>query len=185
MDAFERLGGGERALLVLAPRHPERWSGVVAGIEKLGLRVGRRSELDVPRFETRASAGRGLDVLVLDSLGELAAIYGLAAGAFIGGTLVATGGHNPIEAACHGVAIAAGPSMHNFREIEQIFDDREAWQRVRDSAELAAAWDSWIRNPRSAVELGRRAAEVFESNQGALAKTEAFLASHLSEDFSK
>lgn len=185
MDAFERLGGGERALLVLAPRHPERWSGVVASLEKLGICVGRRSELDAPRAETREGEGWRLDVLVLDSLGELAAVYGLGVGAFIGGTLVATGGHNPIEAACHGVAIAAGPSMHNFREIEQIFDDREAWQRVQDSAELAAAWDSWIRNPRTAAELGQRAAEVFESNQGALAKTEAFLAEHLSEDRSR
>ncbi|MCP4202110.1 MAG: 3-deoxy-D-manno-octulosonic acid transferase [bacterium] len=181
VEAFERLGDGDRALLVLAPRHPERWPRVVARLAKTGLRLRQRSQLDLATLDTEKETSPRVDVLVLDSLGELAAVYGLSAGAFIGGTLVPTGGHNPIEAACHGVPIAAGPSMHNFKEIEARFDDDRAWNRVRNAGDLAAVWDGWLRDPEAAAALGRRAAIVFESNQGALTKTRSFLERHLGQ----
>lgn len=181
VEAFKRLGGGNRALLVLAPRHPERWPRVVARLAKTGLSLRQRSQIDLAALDTKNEASPRVDILVLDSLGELAAVYGLGAGAFIGGTLVTTGGHNPIEAACHGVAIAAGPSMHNFKEIEARFNDDRAWRRVGSATELAAVWDEWLRDPEAAATLGRRAALVFENNQGALAKTRAFLERHLGE----
>jgi 3-deoxy-D-manno-octulosonic-acid transferase len=179
VEAFERLGGGDRALLVLAPRHPERWPRVVTQLSKTRLSLHRRSEIDLQALDRKARSR--VDVLVLDSLGELATVYGLSAGTFIGGTLVPTGGHNPIEAACHGVAIAAGPSMDNFKEIEARFDEDRAWRRVRDSDDLAAVWDQWLLEPEAAATLGRRAALVFENNRGALAKTQSFLERHLRE----
>lgn len=178
LEAFEQLGGGGRALLVLAPRHPERWPRVAARLRKSGLEVQRRSELDLQAHSPAGQRAR-IDVLLLDSLGELAAVYAWGTGTFIGGTLVPTGGHNPIEAACHGSAIAAGPSMHNFREIATRFDDEGAWQRVQGAADLARVWDGWIREPEVGAALGRRAAAVFESNRGALEKTREFLNVHL------
>lgn len=181
VEAFERLGGGDRAFLVLAPRHPERWPRVAARLAKTGLALRLRSEIALEHLGVAKQAPSRIDVLVLDSLGELAAVYGTGVGAFIGGTLVPTGGHNPIEAACHGVAIAAGPSMHNFKEIETRFDDDNAWQRVQNAADLARVWDQWLKDPQAAAALGRRSAQVFESNKGALAKTREFLKRHLQE----
>jgi len=181
LEAFERLGGGDRALLVLAPRHPERWPRVATRLAKSELCVRQRSQIDRLHRDVKDNAAVRVDVLILDSLGELAAVYGMGVGAFIGGTLVPTGGHNPIEAACHGVAIVAGPSMHNFREIEARFDADDAWQRARSAADLSRIWDQWLRDPEAAAALGRRAAGVFESNKGALAKTKVFLEHHLEE----
>ena len=83
-------------------------------------------------------------MVLLDSLGELAGLYRLAAAAFIGGTLVPTGGHNPLEAARFGVPLAVGPAMHNFREMAEAFDRAGAWRRVADAGELGAAWREWL-----------------------------------------
>lgn len=167
LAAFERIGGGSRAFLVLAPRHPERFNDVERLIRERGFDCQRRSRLEDPRPSA--------DVLLLDSLGELAAIYAVGIGCFIGGTMVPTGGHNPLEAAQHAAAIAVGPSMENFREIAAAFDAARAWRRVTTDAELARAWDDWLSNPTEAAALGARGAAVITVNQGALAKTMEFL----------
>jgi 3-deoxy-D-manno-octulosonic-acid transferase len=203
IDAFAALGGGRRALLLLAPRHPERWDEVERRLRADGLAVARRSALGAGGAageEAAASAGRGVDgagggrpgiggvggavgggrpdvdVVLLDSLGELAALYGMAAAVFIGGTLVPTGGHNPIEAALYGVPIAVGPSLHNFREVAEIFDRAGAWRRVSDAAGLAAAWEGWLADPAEARRQGARAAALLSENRGALGRTLAMLA---------
>ena len=106
LTALRAAGGGERALLVLAPRHPERCDEVARLLARQGWRAVRRSRLDV--VEEAAQDGRPPDVVLLDSLGELASLYRPATAAFIGGTLVPTGGHNPLEAARFGVPIAVG-----------------------------------------------------------------------------
>ena len=85
-----------------------------------------------------------VDIVLLDSLGELAALYRIATVAFIGGTLVATGGHNPLEPARFAVPIVVGPSMENFREIAGKFNDAGAWRQVADAGGLAATWDEWL-----------------------------------------
>lgn len=162
LDAFEALGGGERALLVLAPRHPERWDEVDALLRSRGIDAVRRSRLP--------AAARPAAVL-LDSLGELAGLYRLATAAFIGGTLVPTGGHNPLEAARFGVPVAVGPSMHNFREMAETFDRTAAWRRVADARELAEAWRGWLDAPAAAREQGARAQRLLDENRGALART--------------
>ncbi|MES1241819.1 MAG: 3-deoxy-D-manno-octulosonic acid transferase [Acidobacteriota bacterium] len=170
LDAFRRLGGGERALLVLAPRHPERWAEVWGMMG--GLKAARRSTL-TPRPPLPEGEGE-TDVVLLDSLGELAGLYRIAAGAFIGGTLVPTGGHNPLEPARFGVPVAVGPSMHNFRDMAEQFDRVRAWRRVADAGELAAAWSEWIGDPDAsdtAREQGERGRLLLEENRGALART--------------
>ncbi len=177
LAAFSQIGGGERALLILAPRHPERWPRVAAWLKRQGAIAILRSELD--DNGSNPSGDPPPDVLLLDSLGELASVYRLGQAVFIGGTLVPTGGHNPLEAARHGVPIAAGPSMHNFREIADRFDADHAWERVADSRELGAIWDRWLDDPAAAQAVGTRGRRVVESNRGALAKTRAFLQERL------
>lgn len=167
LDAFERLGGGGRALLALAPRHPERWDEVAGLLRARGADFARRSALP--------EAGRPA-VLLLDSLGELAGLYRIAAAAFIGGTLAPKGGHNPLEPARFGVPVAVGPSFHNFREMAEHFDRADAWKRVAGAEELAAAWRGWIDDPAAAREQGARALRLLEENRGALDRTVAMLA---------
>lgn len=173
LDGFDRIGGADRALLVLAPRHPERWNEVEELLRKTGLEVLRRSQW---------SAGERPDVLLLDSLGELAALYRVADAAFIGGTLVPTGGHNPLESARFGVPTVVGPSMENFREIAEIFDHAEAWERAADATQLAAVWERWLEDPEVARQIGQRGAEVVADNKGALKNTLDFLRPFLAID---
>jgi 3-deoxy-D-manno-octulosonic-acid transferase len=171
LGAFRAAGGGARALLVVAPRHPERFGEVWELVRRRFPDAVRRSGLTA----AAVPAGARPAVLLLDSLGELAALYRGARGAFIGGTLVATGGHNPIEAARFGVAVAAGPSMANFREIAAAFDAAGAWRRTADAAALGAVFEEWLGNPASAAELGARAAELVARHQGASARTRSLL----------
>jgi 3-deoxy-D-manno-octulosonic-acid transferase len=170
LDAFALLGAGGRALLVLAPRHPERFPAVARLLDARGLVFRRRSE----PFDER-SAVAPPDVLLLDSLGELAGLYRRAAGAFVGGTLVPRGGHNPLEPARFGVPVTVGPSMENFREIADAFDHAGAWRRVRDAGDLAAVWASWLDDPPAARALGASGRALFEANRGALQRTVALV----------
>jgi 3-deoxy-D-manno-octulosonic-acid transferase len=162
LDAFQEAGGGGSALLVIAPRHPERWNEVAELLRTRGIDHVRRSS---------SSSGGQPSVVLLDSLGELAGLYRLAAAAFIGGTLAPTGGHNPLEAARFGVPIAVGPSMHNFREMAEAFDRAGAWRRVANARELAATWRQWLDDPEAARETGGRGLRLVEENRGALART--------------
>ena len=181
LDAFEQLGGGERALLLLAPRHPERFAAVA---ELLRSR-------SIPHLRTSALAGGGssaqgepvpaapVSVLLLDSLGELASLYAIADAAFVGGTLVDTGGHNPLEPARFGTPIAIGPSMRNFPEIAHLFDEADAWSRVTDAASLAKCWQAWVEDPQAAARLGRRAEKLAEKHRGAVERTLAVIERYL------
>src|SRR5690606_3001504 len=99
-----------RALLVIAPRKPERWGETVALARAEGLRVQRRTELPIDA-EPRA------DVVVLDSIGELPFLLPIATVVFVGGSIVARGGHNILEPAVHGKPVVFGPHMENFSEI--------------------------------------------------------------------
>jgi len=167
LAAFATAGGGSRALLVLAPRHPERWNEVAALLAARGLTTVRRTALP---------ATGSPDAVLLDSLGELAALYRLAAAAFIGGTLVPTGGHNPLEAARFGVPVAVGPSMHNFRDMAEQFDRNAAWRRATGARALGEIWKEWLDDPAAAREQGERAARLVEENRGALERTLEMLA---------
>lgn len=171
------------ALLVLAPRHPERFTAVAELLARRGFTWARRTHFpDDASLEatsqSRQSASQRVDVVLLDSLGELASLYRLAHGAFIGGTLVPKGGHNPLEAARHGTPVAVGPAMDNFRAMAEDFDRRQAWARVTSGAELGRLWRSWLADPAAARQLGERGRALLAENRGALAATLTLLARH-------
>jgi 3-deoxy-D-manno-octulosonic-acid transferase len=157
------------ALLIIAPRKPERFDEVVALSRAEGLRVLRRSELVVD-MEPQA------DVVVLDTIGELAQVYHVATVAFVGGSLVDHGGHNILEPAVHGTAIVFGPHMQNFAEIAETFLQREAAVQVQSAAGLAEVWTRLVGDPVERGRLGTAARALVEANRGAKPRTLAAVA---------
>jgi 3-deoxy-D-manno-octulosonic-acid transferase len=151
------------ALLVLAPRHPERFTAVASLLATSGLRWQRRSEWD----GARPIAG---GVFLLDTIGELASLYEFADIAFVGGSLVPRGGHNVLEAAQFGTAILVGPYTENFRDIVEAFRKADAL-RVVTMQSLIPTVLRLLENYDERVALGQRAAEVVRSQQGATQET--------------
>jgi len=151
-----------RAAMILAPRHPERLADVIRLLESMSIRFRRRSEWN---GQTLAAS-----VLLVDTMGELAALYALADVAFVGGSLVPRGGHNIIEPAQHGVAIVVGTFTENFRDIVGLFQRREA-VRVVGPSELPLVFMELVDNSQERIALGRRAAETVQSQTGATART--------------
>lgn len=170
LDAFGRIvrESDHQVLMVLAPRHPERWHQVADLLEASGLRYVLRSTVG---SRGGAASAPPPDVLLLDSLGELPGLYRIAATAFVGGTLVPTGGHNPVEPARFGVPVAVGPSMENFRQMAHEFDRADGWARVADADELAELWRRWLTRRPLAEEVGERGRALVEANRGALSRT--------------
>jgi 3-deoxy-D-manno-octulosonic-acid transferase len=163
LRAFENiLASHPRALMILAPRHPERFAEVARLLESLGIRSAKRS---LWNGDTLTGG-----VLLLDTIGELAALYSLADIAFVGGSLVPRGGHNIIEPAQHGVAIVVGNHTENFRDIVGLFQSRDAL-RVVGPADLPLVLMELTSNPQTRAELGRRAAETLRSQTGATQRT--------------
>ena len=163
LKAFENLlVQYPRAVMMLAPRHPERFVAVAALLEQMSIRFCRRS------LWNGEPLGGG--VLLLDTIGELAALYALADIAFVGGSLVARGGHNIIEPAQHGVATVVGHHTENFRDIVSLFQSRDA-VRVVGPAELPLVLLELLGNDTERRALGLRAAETMRSQVGATART--------------
>jgi 3-deoxy-D-manno-octulosonic-acid transferase len=157
-------------VMVLAPRHPERFEKVAALIASAGLPYVKRSSWN----SQTASPIRPGSIFLLDSVGELASVYALADVAFVGGSLVPLGGHNILEPAQHGVAVLTGPHTFNFREIVRIFD-AGGGLRVVTAENLGAAIADLLHNPDEKEQLGCRARELFLENTGATGKTVAAL----------
>jgi 3-deoxy-D-manno-octulosonic-acid transferase len=167
LSAFRNiLATRPKAVMMLAPRHPERFPEVAALVEKLGFRLLRRS---LWGGEPLAGA-----VFLLDSIGELAALYSLATIAFVGGSLVPRGGHNILEPALYGVPIVTGNHYENFRDIVNFFLSRNA-VRVVGLAELPLVFMELIDNRQERERLGRSARAALESQRGATEKTVAAL----------
>jgi 3-deoxy-D-manno-octulosonic-acid transferase len=163
LKAFENLlVRHPRAVMILAPRHPERFSAVAALLEKMSIRFWRRS----------AWNGEALNggVLLLDTIGELAALYALADVAFVGGSLVPRGGHNIIEPAQYGVATVVGNHTENFRDIVSLFQRHDA-VRIVGPAELPLVLMELLANDAERRALGQRAAETMRSQLGATSRT--------------
>jgi 3-deoxy-D-manno-octulosonic-acid transferase len=155
------------ALMVLAPRHPQRFDVVAALLAQSGLRWLRRS-----KWNGRQLLGE--DVLLLDSIGELASLYQFADVAFVGGSLVPRGGHNVLEAAQYGVPILVGPSTENFRDIIGIFQRAEAVRMVTPES-LTPTVMALLRDDAERERLGQRALEVMRTQPGATERTLAAL----------
>ena len=155
--------------LVLAPRRPERFADVPALAEAAGFRCVKRSALGGGAW------GEG-EVLLLDSMGELAGVYALATVVFVGGSLVPTGGHNILEAALCGKAVVVGPHMANFQEIADDFRREGALVQVAGADRLGPETLALFQDEPRRAEIGRRARALVDRNRGARAATVEALA---------
>ena len=153
------------AVLLIAPRHPDRFDEVEGLIKRTGYSYFRCSQLMVatgPVF--------GGTVLLLDTIGDLASMYGIAALAFVGGSLVPKGGHNPLEPAQFGVPVVMGPSYENFREVVERMRGSDAI-RIVSREKLEETLVALLRDPEGARALGERGRDVFEQQSGATGRT--------------
>jgi len=149
-------------LLILVPRHPERFDSVAQLIERDGFSCVRRSSGREPDAQTA--------VLLGDTMGELLALYGLADMAFVGGSLVERGGHNMLEPGAWGMPLLTGRSDFNFREISALLQEAGALRKVDDADQLADALVELAANDAERARRGARARAVVESNRGALSR---------------
>ena len=157
LDAFDELIRKYPDLrLIIAPRHADRFELAQQIITARGLACVRRTQL-------RGEA----NVLLLDTIGELAALFHYATVVFVGGSLVATGGHNILEPARHGKPIVFGPHMENFRDMARLFLEAGAAVQIETASRLSPAMEELLSNPKRAVELGRRAHAIVLENTGA------------------
>ncbi|MGG5287652.1 lipid IV(A) 3-deoxy-D-manno-octulosonic acid transferase [Pseudomonas shirazensis] len=147
------------ALLILVPRHPERFNAVHALCTEQFATV-RRSSAELVTERTQ--------VLLGDTMGELLFLYALADIAFVGGSLVPTGGHNPLEPAALALPVISGPHVFNFLDISAMLKDAGALQSVDDSQALAAAVQRLVELPQDARRMGEAGRAVMQANQGAL-----------------
>ena len=152
------------ALLVIAPRHPERFDEAREVAECAGHRVRMRSELAPGRDP-------GADVVILNTLGELGRLFEIASAVFVGGSLVPAGGHNLIEPAAFGRAIVVGPHMENFADVTRAFLSRGAAIQVRDAGELEETLADLMRDAGRRARLGDAARAIVEANRGATRRT--------------
>lgn len=173
VEAWPRLLEADPLLaMVIAPRHPERFDAVAALLNSAGVRWVKRSD-----WKSEAgSAGNPLqplqpsEIILLDSIGELASVYSIAAVAFVGGSLVAAGGHNALEPAQFGVPIVMGPHYANFRVITEDLRSHDAI-RIVAKEELASALVDLLRDRAEAAAMGGRAKQVFDQQAGATERT--------------
>jgi 3-deoxy-D-manno-octulosonic-acid transferase len=152
------------ALLVIAPRHPERFEEARVLAERAGYRVAMRSDLDPGRDP-------GTDVVILNTLGELGRLFDIASAVFVGGSLVPAGGHNLIEPAASGRAIVVGPHMENFADVAREFVSRGAAIQVRDADALEEVLAALMRDGARRGRLGRAARAIVDANRGATRRT--------------
>ncbi|MCU0935629.1 MAG: lipid IV(A) 3-deoxy-D-manno-octulosonic acid transferase [Gammaproteobacteria bacterium] len=172
LDAFSRVRSlCPDSLLVLVPRHPERFGRVLALVRRRGLRVAQRSRPGERVLE--------VEVLLGDTMGELPLFYAAADVAFVGGSLVPTGGHNLLEPAALGVPVVFGPHVFNFAEVSQLLLGRGAARQVRGTRELAAAVSALLQDPEARAAMGECGRDVVAENRGALDRLMAVLEPHL------
>jgi 3-deoxy-D-manno-octulosonic-acid transferase len=190
--AFGTLQGEYRnALLVLAPRKPEHFDAAAEFIDESHRKFIRRSKLPIPApaqlpQQAQAAGHSGnstipddITVLLLDSIGELASLYRLADGAFVGGSLVPSGGHNILEPAAFGKIPVFGPSMENFAEIAWRFVSAGAAIQVESPEDVGVAWIELFRDPTRMKKMGEAARRLVEDSRGATARAVSEIAKHL------
>lgn len=147
-------------LLILVPRHPERFPDAINLVRQAGLSYTTRSSGEIPSGSTQ--------VVVGDTMGELMLLYGIADLAFVGGSLVERGGHNPLEPAAHAIPVLMGPHIFNFKDICARLNEANGLITVTDESSLAKAVSSLLKDEDYRNYHGRNAVEVLYQNQGAL-----------------
>jgi 3-deoxy-D-manno-octulosonic-acid transferase len=190
--AFGTLQGEfPNALLVLAPRKPERFDAAADFIHESRRTFLRRSELPIKTSSNGASASvsssgttvipKDVTVLLLDSIGELASIYRCADGVFVGGSLVPSGGHNILEPAAFGKIPVFGPSMENFSEMALRFVSAGAAVQVESPEDAGVAWIGLFRDPDRMRIMGETARALVEDSRGATDRALAVISEFLNE----
>ena len=184
--AFGTLQGEyPRALLVLAPRKPERFDVAAEFIDESHRKFIRRSQLPIPmpaqaaRNTESPSIPDDVTVLLLDSIGELASLYRLADGAFVGGSLVSSGGHNILEPAAFGKVPVFGSSMENFAEVASRFLSAGAAIQVHSPEDVGVAWIELFRDPARMKKMAESARRLVEGSRGATDRAVKEIAHHL------
>ncbi len=186
--AFGTLQGEyPKALLVLAPRKPESFDDAAEFIDESHRKFIRRSQMPIPGPAAKQSDGNpniitipdDVTVLLLDSIGELASLYGLADGAFVGGSLVSSGGHNILEPAAFGKVPVFGPSMENFAEIASRFVSAGAAIQVESPEDVGVAWIELFRDPERMKKMSETARHLVADSRGATNRVAAEIAKHL------
>ena len=176
LRAFRRVRvTAPNTLLVIAPRHPERFGEVEQLVRSEGWKTARRSDLAIDS-EPR------VDAIVLDTIGELATVYQIATVVFVGGSLVGTGGHNVLEPAVFGKPIVFGPHMENFAEIADAFVTNGAGVQLAGEPQLDETFISLISDPVRRARLGAAARALVEANRGAKEKSVTVLADLLPQE---
>ncbi|WP_431024758.1 lipid IV(A) 3-deoxy-D-manno-octulosonic acid transferase [Halomonas sp. H5] len=164
LDAHARLCRDyPQALLILVPRHPQRFDAVAELCERRGLGTARRSREEAVDGETTVYLG--------DTLGELMTLYGAGDLAFVGGSLVPVGGHNLLEPAALGVPVLSGPALANFEDVAEVLREAEALVEVADGAALAERLAALFADAAARRRLGEAGRHVVAANRGALART--------------
>ena len=174
LQAFARIRQEtDHCLLVLVPRHPERFDEVHALCRGQGWNVVRRSN--------GVSPGPGSDVLLGDTMGELLLLLSVGQVAVIGGSLVPHGGHNVLEAAAWGVPVVTGPYMFNFEEISGLLVAAGAMVRLQDPADLTACLQALLADSPRRLEMGAAGRRVVADNRGARERLLALVAENLAD----
>jgi len=179
-------GDFPKALLVLAPRKPERFAPAAEFIEESNRKYVRRSELSLPGPGISTNNGSNsipddVTVLLLDSIGELASLYRLADGVFVGGSLVDSGGHNILEPAAFGKVPVFGPSMENFAAIAARFVESRAAIQVESPEDAGVEMIHLLKDPEKMQRMGATARQLVESSRGALDRALAAISHHLAQ----
>lgn len=184
--AFGVLQGEYRdALLVMAPRKPERFDAAEQYVEDSHQKFIRRTKLNVVAPSGTRLTGEiaelpaGVAVVLLDTIGELASLYRIADGVFVGGSLVESGGHNILEPAAFGKVPVFGPSMENFAEMTQRFVAAEAAVQVESPEDAGVTWIELLRSPERMARMGATAKRLVEESRGATVRALAEIAAHL------
>jgi len=173
LSVYDRLKSKHpNLLLVLVPRHPERFDAVERLCRRAGYLVVRRS------LHTGPVSGK-TDVYLADTMGELALFYAASDVAFVGGSLVPVGGHNVLEVCAAGVPVLFGPHMFNFLEISRLVLECGAGQQVRTGDQLAAALQMYLADGNLRFKDGESGRRVVEENRGALQRTMTILRTYL------
>jgi 3-deoxy-D-manno-octulosonic-acid transferase len=154
------------ALLVMAPRHPQRFNEAAQALTQSGVRFVRRSA---------GGTAADSEVLLLDTLGELLDFYAAADVAFVGGSLVPVGGHNLLEPAALGIPILTGPYSANAAEVARLLIGQGAAETVHNPGELAARLEVLLQDPAARARMGSAGRSCVEANRGALAKLLALI----------
>ena len=176
LDAFQRIRATwGNALLIIAPRKPERFAEAERLTQQRGWRVARRKELPV-------DAEPRVDVVILDTIGELAQLYQIATLVFVGGSLADAGGHNILEPAVFGKPIVFGPHMHNFAEISRTFLENRGAVQVHSATGLESVLVDLLSDPVRRASLGAAARALVEANRGARQRSLAVITQLLPSD---